>query len=166
MKRHLIIAGATLAMAIVLGESPAEAAVVRPAPDFLLQSSGGRQSNLKSLRGQPVVVMVAPSPRSGIFRKQVRYLEDLYRKFAAREVVFVAAFTETPGERAKSDIPFVYPVDPITLASSLGAGQGGYLLAVIGKDGNLDMVTGKVHAASYIESVINNSYAVQSRVRP
>lgn len=164
MKNALMTLTAAACAAVLATQGTLRADVVRPAPDFLFQSSGGKLSSLKSLRGQPVIVAVAPGPRSGAFHKQVGYLEELYRKFASREVVFVAAFTGAPGERAKTDIPFVYPADPGALAAALGAGDG-YLLAVIGEDGNLDLVTRKVRAAAYIESVINNAYPVQKRVR-
>lgn len=164
MKSHLVYSLAVLVMTVTIILQPARAEVVRPAPDFLFQSAGGRQSTLKSLRGQPVVVLVAPGPRSGIFRKQVRYLEELYRKFASRNVVFMAVFTQEPGARADSDIPFLYPTDPLAAASSLGTGSD-YMMVVIGRDGNMDMVTRKLHAAAYVESVINNSYVVQNKVR-
>ena len=160
MKKIAVILAA---LALCGAALEASANVVRPAPDFLFKVADGRSSSLKSLRGQPVVMLVAPSHRSGAFRKQTKYLEEIYRKFAERDVVFVAVFTEGV-ERAQSDIPFVYPVDPVGLAAELGIG-GEFATIVIGEDGNMDLVTSKVSAAGYIEAVINNAYPVQQRQR-
>jgi hypothetical protein len=41
---------------------------VRGAPEFTWLSSGSRGQSLKSLRGQPVVLIVAQSPAQRIFR--------------------------------------------------------------------------------------------------
>lgn len=160
MKRPVLIPLLILAALTV----PAiQANVVRPAPDFLFHGAGDRASSLKSLRGQPVIVLVAPDHRHGAFRKQTKYLERLYRKFASSETVFVAAFTADDG-RAESDIPFVYPVDPVGLAASLGATDG-YLAVVIGEDGNMDLMTSEIHAPEFFEAVIKNGYPVQARQR-
>ncbi len=160
MRNFLIIA---LAACLGGGLLSAGANVVRPAPDFQFETAGGRVSSLKSLRGQPVVLLVAPSYRSGAFRKQVEYLEEIYRKFAAREVIFVAAFTENT-ERAKTDIPFIYPLDPLGLVAQLGL-EKKFATIVIGEDGNIDLITSKIKDERYIAAVISNGYPVQKRQR-
>ncbi len=152
-----------LALALLGGTSSALANVVRPAPNFLFQTTGGKTSSLKSLRGQPVVLLVAPSHRSGAFRKQVKYLENIYRIFAAQDVVFVATLTED-SERAKTDIPFIYPLDPVGLASQIGV-ENKFATIVIGEDGNMDLITSKIKDERYIEAVINNGFPVQERRR-
>ncbi|MFM8718258.1 MAG: hypothetical protein ACKOFH_01815, partial [Chthoniobacterales bacterium] len=53
--------------------------VVRPAPDFAWLTSGAKSKSLKSLRGQPVVLVVAESPRQRIFRAQVGQLKKVYQ---------------------------------------------------------------------------------------
>ena len=61
--------------AVLVSFAAADANVVRWAPDFGWLKSGGNRASLKSLRGQPVVLVVAPSPRYGKFRKQVKELQ-------------------------------------------------------------------------------------------
>jgi hypothetical protein len=67
--RWFIVAAACVAF------SGADANVVRWAPDFAWLKSGNNRATLKSLRGQPVVLVVAPSPRYGKFRKQAKELQ-------------------------------------------------------------------------------------------
>lgn len=150
-------------LSLALLALPMQAEVVRPAPVFLFASANGKRSSLKSLRGQPVVLVVAKSPRSGKFRKQVKQLDDVYRKYASRDVVFIAAFTESD-DRAKSDIPFTYAANPAQTAADYGS-DGDFRLAVIGIDGNLDLVTSDIKSPEYVLSVINNGYPVQKRQR-
>src|SRR3954469_22049525 len=72
--------------------------VPRPTPDFSFPGPGGRTQTLRSLRGQPVVLLVADSPRTGAFRKQLEYIAPLYSEFATRKAIFIAAFTQGGGE--------------------------------------------------------------------
>ena len=45
------------------------AIVVRQAPNISWLDSTGRQRALSTLRGQPVIVLIAPSPRDRAFRR-------------------------------------------------------------------------------------------------
>lgn len=136
--------------------------VVRPAPDFGFTGIGGKKS-LRSLRGQPVVVIVAKSPKTRAFRKQIDRIETIYNEFASRGVVFVCAFAEEGGV-VETNVPFVFANNGPAVTSAYGMVDD-FGIAVIGRDGNLDLLTSDVLGAFRIREVINNSYDVQNDVR-
>jgi hypothetical protein len=135
------------------------AEAVRPAPDFVWLSSSAKGKSLKSLRGQPVVLIVAESPRQWIFRAQVGQLKKVYQLLGNDKMVAVAAFTREPGV-IRSNIPFVLAADPGYVSSIYGV-QGDFAVFVIGKDGNIDALSDKVLPGQRIIDIINNSYVVQ-----
>jgi len=145
---------AALALPAVCG-----AEVVRPAPDFVWLSSNAKGKSLKSLRGQPVVLIVAESPRQWIFRAQVGQLKKVYQLLGNDKMVAVAAFTREPGV-IRSNIPFVLAADPGYVSSIYGV-QGNFAVFVIGKDGNIDALSEKVLPGQRIIDIINNSFVVQ-----
>lgn len=145
---------AALALPAVCG-----AEVVRPAPDFVWLSSGAKGKSLKSLRGQPVVLIVAESPRQRIFRAQVGQLKKVYQLLGNDKMVAVAAFTREPGV-IRSNIPFVLAADPGAVSSVYGV-QGNFAVFVIGKDGNIDALSDRVLSGQRIIDIINNSFVVQ-----
>jgi peroxiredoxin len=137
----------------------ASAAVVRPAPDFSFPGIGKTKS-LKSLRGQPVVLIIAKSPKLGDFKAQAKYLLEIYQQFASKQVVFVAAFTEDEGI-IKSDIPFAVASNGPAVAGAYGVTDK-FNIVIIGKDGNIDYQTSKVLIPERVRDVIQNSYEVQA----
>ncbi len=150
----------TLILTVALAIS-ADAAVVRPAPDFFWQGAGGR---LSKMRGQPVVLVLAKSPRSGAFKKQAKLLRELYQQFAAKQVLFVAAFQEPGGTRIPSDIPWIVADNGAKIAADYGI-RGSFAIAVIGKDGNLDMLKTKITPPETVRAVLVSSFAVQAAER-
>jgi len=140
----------------------AQAEVVRPAPNFTCAAG----KTLKSWKGQPVVLLIAPSPRSSAFRKQARRIEAVYHEFAARNALFVVAFTdpESVGQPVPSNLPFVVANNGAKVASDYGF-DGKFSVSVIGKDGNLDLNTSKVVPASRIMDMILNNYEQQAAER-
>jgi len=150
---RLILASLLLPLATV------DANVVRPAPDFVV--AGGK--TLRSLRGQPVVLLVAPSPRSKAFRSQVKRLEKDYRRFAAQNAVFVAAFTES-SEGLRTNIPFAVASNGAAVAARYGL-TGPFHLLVIGRDGNIDLLTSKVSGSYAVRDAILNNYTMQAASR-
>lgn len=136
--------------------------IVRPAPDFGFAGAGGKKS-LRSLRSQPVVIVISRSPETRAFRKQAKMLAPIYQEFASRGTVFVAAFSERDGQ-IPSNIPFVIANNGPSVASAYGL-KDDILVAVIGRDGNLDMITEKGVPAFRVREVIQNSYAVQEAAR-
>ena len=137
----------------------ADANVVRWAPDFGWIKSGGNRASLKSLRGQPVVLVVAPSPRHGKFRKQAKELQKTYQLLGNDKAVMVAAFTQEPGV-IRSNIPFVVAANPGAVAQSYGV-AGDFAVFVIGRDGNLDEISDRVLAGQRVLDIINNSFVAQ-----
>lgn len=156
-------ATAILALAALCAATALHANVIRPAPDFTWTGTPGR-SSLKSVRGQPVVLIVAPSTRSGAFRSQVKKLRTLYSQFASRGVVFAAAFTEESSPRVSSDIPFAIVENGQAAAAAYDIARG-FGIAIIGKDGNVDYITRKVLPASRVRDVIQNSFQIQEQAR-
>lgn len=154
----------TIAAIVALSFATAHAAspIVRPAPDVAFSGIGGMKS-LRSLRGQPVVVLVAKSPKSKAFRKQVKFIEDVYRELASSSTVFVAAFSEG-GESVASNVPFVVASNGPAVAAAYGL-TGDFVLGVVGPDGNLDLVTTEVTRGLRIREVIHNTFAVQNAAR-
>src|ERR1700721_1695585 len=96
----------TILILTLLVVSAGFAEVVRLAPDFSWEGVGSKHASLRSLKGQPVVLIVAKSAKEKIFRKQASRLKELYQEFASRNVIFVAAFEEEGGA-VPSDVPFV-----------------------------------------------------------
>lgn len=139
--------------------SGAEANVVRPAPDFGWLKSGSNRASLKALRGQPVVLVVAPSPRHGKFRKQAKELQKTYQLLGNDKAVMVAAFTEEPGV-IRSNIPFVLASNPAAVVQSHGV-AGDFAVFVIGRDGNLDEISDRVLPGQRVLDIINNSFVAQ-----
>lgn len=150
-----------LALALLLPAASAE--VVRPAPDFVWLKSGARGASLRSLRGQPVVIVVATSPRLMAFHSQVGQLKQVYQLLGNERMVAIAAFTQEPGV-IRSNIPFVLAANPGAVKSSYGV-SGDFAIFVIGKDGNIDLAEDRVVPGQRILDVINNSFVVQQANR-
>ncbi|HWB60439.1 MAG TPA: DUF4174 domain-containing protein [Chthoniobacteraceae bacterium] len=160
MKKALASLVAILCVAAI-----AHAAVVRLAPEFGWTGAGNKHVTLKSLRGQPVVLIVADSVRNRTFRKQAGRLKELYQDFANRKVVFFAAFGKDAQGVIPSDVPFVTVDNGAKVAADYGV-QGDFALIVIGPDGNVDMQSSKLAPATRIRDVIINSFPTQSAERP
>ena len=158
MKKTLTILILTLVVAGV-----GFAAVVRLAPDFSWDGVGNKHASLRSLRGQPVVLIVAKSAKEKIFRKQASRLKEIYQEFASRNVIFVAAFEEEGGI-VPSDVPFIIASNGAKIAADYQV-EGNFGVIVIGTDGNVDMQTSKLIPASRIRDVVINSYVMQTQER-
>jgi hypothetical protein len=150
-----------LTLALVFTAATTSAEIVRLAPDFSFPGVGKAQS-LKAVRGQPVVLIVAKSPKIGEFKAQVKRLKEIYEEFANKQVLFVAAFTAEVGP-VKSDIPFVTANNGAAVASAYSVpGKDKFNIIIIGKDGNVDYQTSKVIGAERVHDVIQNSYEIQA----
>lgn len=139
------------------------AEVVRPAPDFTWQGAGHAVS-LRSLRGQPVVLLIAKNARVGALRAQVRKLRETYQEFSNRKVVFVAAIENGEAD-IRSDIPFVIATNGAQVAAEYGVSGRRFAIVLIGRDGNVDLQTTRVLPATRVREVIVNSFAEQSAHR-
>ncbi|HEX8372783.1 MAG TPA: DUF4174 domain-containing protein [Chthoniobacterales bacterium] len=141
--------------------APLKSEVVRLAPEFAVESFNGTSKPASRFGKQPLILIIAPSPKSGVFKKQLKHIENLYRQYAGREALFIAAFTRETGT-VESDIPFLYATDPQAVAASYGLGREKFQLNLIGPDHNLDLVTSEIVSGERIRDVIDNSYTRQS----
>lgn len=165
-RRERMIDGRRLVLgllALALCATPVAAVVVRPAPNIRWVDSTGGTKTLATFNGQPVVVLIAPSPQSWAFRSQVGQIQKMFERLAARKTVFVAAFTQEEG-RIKSNIPFAVAADGPRVALDYDVGEK-FGIAIIGRDGNLDYVTDRVVPAQRIYDIIGNSFVSQSQLR-
>lgn len=156
MKR---LARATLILSLC---ATAQAMVVRPAPDFGIEGVA-KTTSLRSFRGQAVVLVIARDARVKEFRREVARLKEMYQQFATQKVVFVAAIENGPAE-VHSDIPFVTAANPAQVAADYGV-NGRFAIAVIGVDGNVDLITQKVIPASRVRDAVFNNYELQAGAR-
>jgi hypothetical protein len=157
---HSFVRVAALALLAVLIPS-SHAGVVRPAPSFTFGGAGGKNS-LGSLRGQPVVLIIARTAITKALRTQLGNLQAAYHDSASRGAIFVAAMLD--GGTVPSDIPFVLANNAAAVAAAYGM-QGDFLIAVIGRDGNLDLVTDKPIPGMRVFEVIKNNFDVQDKAR-
>src|SRR5580765_785632 len=123
--------------------------IVRLAPDFGIRAAGIR--SLRGLRGQAVVLIVADSPHTRDFRKQLGKLDEGYTEFASRQTVFVAAFKNGEGP-VQSDVPFALATNGPAVAAAYGV-KDDMNVIIIGKDGNVDYQTAKVIPSGRIRDV-------------
>lgn len=147
----------------VAGWSTLSARVVDPTPDFTWTNAAGQAQSASQFRKQPVVIIVAPGPRSWVFRSQVGQLQRVFQRLSATGAICVAAFTESTG-RIRSDIPFAIATDGPRVAFLYGV-QGRFAVIVLGKDGNIDVNSSRVLKGQRILDIIGNSFVVQSDLR-
>ncbi len=145
------------------GFASLQAQVPRPAPDFAWEGLGGQATSLKSLRGQPVVLIMGDSGRSRRVRAQSARLEELDRFYSARRVIFMAA-VRSAGQPLRSDIPFVLAENGAAVASAFGI-ERGFGLAVIAPDGNVDLLTDEVTPGARLRDVLDNTFQRQQAIR-
>lgn len=153
----------TVCLALLVLVSTLSAVVVRPAPNINWIDSTGRQRALSTLKGQPVIVLIAPSPRDRAFRSQLGQLRKMFERYAAHKTVFIAAFTEEGGV-IRSNIPFLVAADGPRVGYEYEGGER-FRIAFIGRDGNLDYVTNRVVPAQRVYDLIGNSYVFQRQMR-
>jgi hypothetical protein len=152
-----------IVLALLLAACAAQAEVARPSPGFLWTDAAGKPQKAEALRGRPVVVVIADSPRQWAFRSQVGQIQKLYEQFAASGLVCVAAFSQEQG-LLRSNIPFLGVPDPAAVCTAFDA-PAGFAVALIGSDGNLDFIGNRVLPAQRMLDIIQNSYAVQKKLR-
>ena len=144
---------------------PAASSTARTAADFTWIGAGGKVSPGKNFRGQPVVILIAPSPDDGDLRKEAGRIADRYLDFAARKTIFVAAFTGSGPARVESNVPFVPAQNGAAVAAAYGVQGKGLAVVVLGPDGNVDLVSPQVEGAQRILDVITNTFQNQTTER-
>jgi hypothetical protein len=161
--RTFLRAPAILALcAAICAPVAAAADVVRPAPNFGIDGVA-KGTSLRSFHGQSVVLVITKSARVKEFRRELARLKQMYSQFSNEKVIFVAAIENGPAE-VRSDIPFVTAANPAQVAADYGVTDR-FAIAVIGVDGNLDMITGKVINAARVRDIIFNNFESQQAAR-
>jgi hypothetical protein len=140
----------------------ARAEVVRPAPNFGIDGVA-KSTSLRSFHGQSVVLLITRSAWEKAFRTQLGRLRQLYSQFSNEKVIFIAAIQNGPQE-VKSNIPFVTALNPAQVAADYAV-NGRFAIAVIGIDGNLDLITTKVINATRVRDAIFNNFESQQASR-
>ena len=138
------------------------AATVRNAPAFTFPSAEGVKT-LASLRGRPVVLVIARSAKVKVLREQLKNLKSVYHDLSSRGTIFIAAIAEGDAAVA-SNIPFAIASNGAGVASAYGM-RGDFLIAVIGRDGNVDVQTDKALAGKRVLEVLKNNFDVQEKSR-
>lgn len=159
LRKILSVAGVATLVTVGLH---AQAGVVRRAPGFTFAGASGKNS-LSSLRGQPVVLVIAQGVHVKALREQLKSLKNVHHDCTSRGAVFVAAMVDGSAT-LPSDIPFALANSGASVASAYGLNSD-FLIAVIGRDGNLDLITNEpVHGMRVLE-VIKNNFDVQEKGR-
>ena len=138
------------------------AATVRNAPPFTFPSADGMKT-LAALRGQPVVLVIARSAKVKALRTQLKNLNSVYHDLSSRGTIFVAAIIEGDAAVA-SNIPFAIASNGPGVAAAYGM-RGDFLIAVIGRDGNVDVQTDKALPGKRVLEVLKNNFDVQEKSR-
>ena len=138
------------------------ACVITPAPDVTWQENG-KLTHLSSLRGKPVLLLIAPSPQDHSFLNQLSNLKEMYGRLANRELICVAAFYQQEGV-IPSNIPFITASNGAAIAAAYAL-QKVFAAAVIGTDGNLDCLSNKPLPGQRIDDLIDASYTTQVKMR-
>jgi len=151
----------TLSLALTLASSGLTfAEVVRPVPNFAFPSVDGHARSLKNFAGQPLILLLADSPKSSDFRAQLKEMQKSFDRLAIRNTVVAAAFKNTDSGEIRSDIPVITLPEGPRVCEALQL-KGKFAIALIGPDGNLDYVTHKILNINRILEVMQNSYEMQ-----
>ena len=143
--------------------SAKESTAVNAAPSFTGGAEAGRKITLSSLRGKPVVLVIAPSPKDRAFRTQMNAFRGRYERLASEGMLFFAAFT-AEGGRIPSNIPFILVDAPTATAAAYDV-PNGFAIAVIGRDGNLDCLSTKPLPGQRVLDLAMNNAQVQEQLR-
>ena len=139
--------------------------VVRPTTDFLWIGAGGKTYPLKNLRGQPVVILVAPSPDAKALRQEAGRIQEMYLQFSAHRAVFFAAFSSGQDGGGESNVPYAIVANGAAVAAAYGVKPNQFAVVIVGPDGNVDMVSQKVEGAQRILDIISNNGQAQAVTR-
>jgi len=137
--------------------------IINAAPGFTGGASAGRKITLASLKGKPVVLVIASSPKDRAFREQMNEFRGRYERLASQGMLFFVAFT-SEGGRIPSNIPFILVDDPAAVASVYDVTKG-FAVVVIGRDGNLDCLSTKPLRGQRILDLSMNNADFQTQIR-
>jgi hypothetical protein len=159
MKRSRAIFSLTLP-AMLLWVPRSQANVPRPAPDLPFLEQAGKTKRLSSFRGQPLILLLADSPKRGSFRAQLKALEDAFDRLANRGTVVAVGFKNGAADPVRSNVPLVSLPEGAAACNAFELRED-FAIVLIGPDGNVDYRTGKVLNINRILEVMQNSLEVQ-----
>ena len=162
LTRPVLALAMTVSVAIASAEG-SKRSVPNAAASFAGGAAEGRTVTLSSLKGKPVLLLIAPSPKDPSFRTQVLDLRGCFERLVSHGTICFAAFTRESGV-IPSNIPFLTVNDPAAVASSYDV-VSGFAVAVIGVDGNLDCISTKPLPGQRIIDIINNNASLQEKLR-
>lgn len=145
---------------LALGASMTIAEVIRPAPTVSFPAVEGRQRNIKSYAGQPMIILLADSPKRSDFRIQLKEMEKSFDRLSIQKTVIAAAFKNQTSGEILSNLPVITLPDGAQACEAFQL-KGKFAIALIGPDGNLDYITNNVLNINRILEVMQNSYEVQ-----
>ena len=146
-----------------MNSSSVHSTLVNAAPNFSGVAESSKKLNLTSLRGKPVLLVIAPSPKDRSFRMQMQELSGIYERYSAQGGLAFAALTGEGG-KIPSNIPFILVNDPASVAASYDVTKG-FAIAVIGSDGNLDCLSTKPLPGQRVYDLVMNNAEMQRRFR-
>lgn len=170
-RRHLLFWSAIVLIALQLNfiasAAADPAAVVRPAPDFDWFDSHKEPVSIRNLRGQTVVLLIAPSPADSAFRIQMHRIEERYLSLSAKKMVVAVAFTAFDARTAylsylPTDVPPVIVTDGPATALLYRVSPTAFGCFVIGPNGNLDLISSNPITGQRILDMINNTVEAQT----
>jgi len=153
------------ALTALLAATPqALAEVVRPAPAIAFPADGGKPRTLASIKGQPLILLLADSPSRGSFKAQLKELDGSFDRLAIRGTVVAAAFKGGDPGTVRTNVPLVLLPEGTTACTAFQL-KGAFAIVLVGPDGNIDYQTGKVLNMNRILEVMQNSYEIQKAAR-
>ena len=135
--------------------------MVRPAPNFRVEgvANGARLREFSRAAGG--AGDRAERAGEGISGAEVYRLKQIYAQLSNEKVIFVAAIENGPAV-VKSNIPFMMAANPTQVAADYGV-PGRFGIAVIGVDGNLDLITTRVIPAERVRDMVFNNFESQAQ---
>ncbi len=121
---------------------------------------GGKPRTLASFKGQPLILLLADSPKRRAFKAQLKELESSFDRLAIRGTLVAAGFKGGDPSAVRTNVPLVHlPEGPSACAAFRL--KGDFAIVLVGPDGNIDYQTEKVLNMNRILEVMQNSYEVQ-----
>lgn len=135
----------------------------RPIPEFLWLDSKGKAVSSNSLKGKPLLILFSPSITGWTIQRQIRQIQSYFDKLASEKTICLLALDSIPN-KIPSNVPFVLIGNTSDLRQKLGI-QSKFAIAVVGHDGNVDLLTHRRQSAQRILDIIRNSQVFQQALR-
>ncbi|MCS7009238.1 MAG: hypothetical protein NZL93_04800, partial [Chthoniobacterales bacterium] len=131
----------------------------RPFPEFRWLDYSGKPVSSKNLAGSPIIVLFSPTFKNWQLKQQIKQLEKIYQLLAAEKTLCFLATNQFP-QKVISNIPFLFVANPNELSQKLNL-PSKFAIAIVGRDGNLDLITHRRQSGQRVLDIIRNSFASQ-----